>query len=48
MSQNTISSEVNKDVCEVAGCFVEAKWHLSENSLYEQHYDKEGLIYEQF
>jgi hypothetical protein len=48
MSQNTISPEVNKGVCEAAGCFVEANWHLSENSSYEQQYDKEGLIHEQF
>jgi hypothetical protein len=48
MSQNILSYEVNKDVCEAAGCFVEAKWHLSENSSYEQQYGKEGLIYDQF
>ena len=38
MSQNTISSEVNKAVCEAVGCFVEAKWHHTENSPYEQQY----------
>jgi hypothetical protein len=36
MSQNTISSEVNKGICEAFGCFAEAKWHLTENSSYEQ------------
>jgi hypothetical protein len=36
MSQNTISSEVNKGVCETAGCFVEAKSYLTKYSPYEQ------------
>jgi hypothetical protein len=47
MSQNTISSEVNKAICEAVGCFAEAKWHHTENSSYEQQYVKEGLIDEQ-
>jgi hypothetical protein len=47
MSQNAISSEVNKAICEAVGCFAEAKWHHTENSSYEQQYVKEGLIDEQ-